>query len=926
MGNKSSRRLKVLSTRSLELLEERVRDFSAVEFTDRWKRYDVGEELGRGAMGQVFRALDTQLRREVAVKCVIEGEGDSDQVVDRFLDEIVLHARLTHPAIAPIYDFGLTPEGHLFMSMELVFGDSFQQIVQRYHESELDQENLHLNDLLARFMKVCDAMSFAHGLGIIHRDLKPENIMCGEFGEVFVMDWGLATTIDSAVPQSGHIFDGVFSVSDREKETARREMQDFVEKRIEKAQRKRHQVEVDLAHKSMMGNVVGTVGYLAPEQALGRSVGHSADIYSLSCILYEILCGRAPVSSDGSTDVWALLDSVIDGRILPPNQRGSKHRISNELSDIAMKGLSRDPRHRFNSVDEMRTRLLAWIRKQSMARQMIIEIEDSVVEAERKVAANRPEEARLLLSSALESLEIIEDTEKLQATVRGVLEDADTLIAKTKERSEAGKAFRELRATVIESQFGLILGHLRLPAPTIRRAHDRLFTELQSAGVWTDPVHALKRFKELGIEQRQAGGEADLREQLVAALFLFGWVSTRMAMVTSESHGKDMFERHAEQAMKKLQKLSKNYRAPFVILARLASMRDDPELAKHLEEKARATYVRGADDHTFLATVAFVDYRIEDALENLEAALGLDPSEFWAHALMIFVHYGLGDRKATFSALRTAQALQPREPTLWAIRGFLLREYGEFEEAHEALGRALRYGPNDPLSRLMRADLRLRLGRIDWERDLDTAGDLVTPPKVTWDYFVLALIALYKHDTEYAREFVLAAMMRSPGMPQLYGLEASILMRIGDFEIAEKQLTKALEMAPSDPRLTETLLSLLIHQKRYGEARSRFQEDELRSPAAITPNILLLAARSYAGYAGKDGDDDDTSDLEQAMILLRRAADMQVLARSEVDQAPEFSQLRERYEFKKLLGIFRDGPPVPRLFQPSLEDLRSAEG
>lgn len=924
-SSRSSRRTEAVGTRSIALLSQRIPDFSVVEFTDRWKRYEVFEELGRGAMGKVYRALDRQLRREVALKCVIEDEESNQHVVERFVDEIVLHARLTHPAIAPIYDFGLTPQGHLFMAMEVVYGESLEAIIHRYHTEEDADTSLHLNDLLVRFMKVCEAISFSHGQGIIHRDLKPENIMCGEFGEVFVMDWGLATTVD-AVPQNVAMFNEAFSVSDAERAHAMEEVRRMVEERMEKARRKKHSaIDLDLAHKSMMGSVVGTVGYLSPEQALGRDVGHATDIYSLSCILYHILCGKPPVSSAGQegSGVWGVLDAVIDGRILPPTQRGSARPISESLSAIAMRGLHRDPRQRYATVDELRGDLLGWIRQQSRARQLTVDIEDNLVKAERKVASGRAEEARLLLHGAMDSLEGLEGVEHLRRNVQLVLDDAARLVAERQERLAAGKAFRDLQNAVMESQFGLILGHLRLPAPTIRRAHDHLLQGLQSSGCWNDPVYTLERFRKLEIEQRSGGGETELRDQMVAALFLFGWVSVRMAMVTSTAHGKEMFERHAEQAMRQLSKLSTSYRAPLLLKARLARMREDQDEEARLLNQAANMPVRGADDHTFLATIRFVDYQIREAFDHLEQALALDPSAFWAHALLIFVNYGMGNREAAFAALRSCQALQPRQSILWTIRGFLLREYGEFDAAHDALGRGLRYGPNDPLARLIRADVRLRLGRIDWERDLDTAGDLVTPPRSTWDYFVLALIALYKKDTEYAREFVVAAMMRSPGMPQLYGLEASILMRIGDYDLAEQSLRKALDLAPHDPRLTESLLGLLVHQKRYGEARSKFPVAEQSRPGAASPHVLLLAARAFAGYVGEDNDDDN-SNLAQALLLLQRAARAQVISRREVEHVPEFASVRDRPEFRRLLLTLRDGPPVPRLFQPSMDDLQDS--
>lgn len=179
-------------------------------------RYRLLEQIGRGGMGSVFLAEDTVLERRVALKVLHAG----DDSVDRLLEEARILARLEHPGIVPVHDAGTLAEGRVFYTMKYVQGSRLAPS----------------RGSLAMFQKICEAVAFAHAHGVIHRDLKPGNIMVGLFGEVLVMDWGVAAP----------------------------------------------------------GTVMGTEGFMAPEQARGGEVDSRADVYSLGAILRFLLPGDAP--------------------------------------------------------------------------------------------------------------------------------------------------------------------------------------------------------------------------------------------------------------------------------------------------------------------------------------------------------------------------------------------------------------------------------------------------------------------------------------------------------------------------------------------------------------------------------------------------------------------------------------------------------
>ncbi|HEU4511233.1 MAG TPA: serine/threonine-protein kinase [Pyrinomonadaceae bacterium] len=210
-------------------------DFSSTKYT-------FVKELARGGMGTVYLAQDTELDRHVAIK-VLNTPDVTEELRDRMVREAQIIARLEHPGIVPVHDVGVLPDGRVFYAMKYVRG------------SRLDEyavENTSVRDRLRKFQAVCDAVAFAHSHGVIHRDLKPQNIMIGAFGEVLVLDWGVAKIL-------GHGFS---------------------------------RMNTDWAE----GTVVGTRDYMSPEQAAGEieQLDERTDIYSLGAVLQFLLSNKRP--------------------------------------------------------------------------------------------------------------------------------------------------------------------------------------------------------------------------------------------------------------------------------------------------------------------------------------------------------------------------------------------------------------------------------------------------------------------------------------------------------------------------------------------------------------------------------------------------------------------------------------------------------
>ena len=312
-----------------------VGEFLAKARGGRKLRYAEEQEIAHGGMGAIHRVLDADIGRKVAKKILRAEEVSSEQVI-RFIEEAQVTGQLEHPNIVPVHEIGMDRDERAYFTMKLVKGRSLEEILEDQKsvgereygsmgEKTPTRPHAHtpipsLSELLSVFLKVCDAMAFAHSRGVIHRDLKPANIMVGEFGEVLVMDWGLAKVVgvpDRVSP------DVVHSVRSEQDVGSTRE-----------------------------GEVQGTLPYMPPEQAEGalEKMGPRSDVYSLGAILYQMLCLVPPVQGKTFTE---LLVKIADGKIDVPERRSPDREIPRELSAIAMKALSTKIEDRYQSVTEL---------------------------------------------------------------------------------------------------------------------------------------------------------------------------------------------------------------------------------------------------------------------------------------------------------------------------------------------------------------------------------------------------------------------------------------------------------------------------------------------------------------------------------------------------------------------------------------------
>jgi serine/threonine protein kinase len=337
----------------VNLREEQSRRSSPVPLSDSdeipelesGSRYRVSGEIARGAMGAVLRGRDTDLGRDLAIKVLLDCHKDKPRVVQRFIEEAQIAGQLQHPGIAPVYELGQAADKRPFFSMKLIKGKTLATLL-----SQRKNPREELGKFLGIFEQICQTLAYAHSRGVIHRDLKPANIMVGAFGEVQVMDWGLAKVL--------------VVKDDRGDGAANRQS---VDQSVIATRRSGTEVEgevtaVDsnLNAQTLMGTVLGTPSHMPPEQALGENdnLSERADVFGLGAILAEILTGDPPYVGTSGTEILRL---AARGKAGPCFDRLDASEADTEIVELAKSCLAPETEDRPGGGVELADRMSGYL-------------------------------------------------------------------------------------------------------------------------------------------------------------------------------------------------------------------------------------------------------------------------------------------------------------------------------------------------------------------------------------------------------------------------------------------------------------------------------------------------------------------------------------------------------------------------------------
>jgi hypothetical protein len=256
------------------------------------ERYGNSELIATGGMKDIYKVYDAKTCRHIAMAQLRTDV--AEEQCESFLKEAYLTASMEHPNIISVYDIGLKDQHEPYFTMELKVGDSLADLMKK--------DQVSLNGLLENFVKICDAISYAHSCGNLHLDIKPDNIQVGTFGEVQVCDWGLGSHIDEMA-------------------------------------------------KSENGLIKGTPGYMSPEQGKpGSTIDKQTDIYALGALLYSILTGKTPVAGGVNT----VISKTVNGRLKFPAERFPDKKIPESLDAVVRKAMSFEKKERYQSVDQLK--------------------------------------------------------------------------------------------------------------------------------------------------------------------------------------------------------------------------------------------------------------------------------------------------------------------------------------------------------------------------------------------------------------------------------------------------------------------------------------------------------------------------------------------------------------------------------------------
>jgi tetratricopeptide (TPR) repeat protein/tRNA A-37 threonylcarbamoyl transferase component Bud32 len=280
-------------------------------------RYSLTRLHGEGGLGLVYVAHDNDLNRDVALKEMRPERADHPEMWRRFLKEAQITGQLEHPNIVPVYELARRLEDNQpFYTMRFVKGQTLQEVLKEHHRRlrEGQEDPLALHRLLTAFISVCQAVGYAHARGVIHRDLKPTNVVLGSFGEVVVLDWGLAKTLDATEQAS----DAVAVSAEAQSED------------------------------TQAGQVLGSPAYMSPEQAEGRTdlIDARTDVYGLGAMLFEILTGAPPHRGKDTAEV---LQQIVHG----DTPRARMKAVPPALDAICARAMAKDRRERYVRATEL---------------------------------------------------------------------------------------------------------------------------------------------------------------------------------------------------------------------------------------------------------------------------------------------------------------------------------------------------------------------------------------------------------------------------------------------------------------------------------------------------------------------------------------------------------------------------------------------
>jgi serine/threonine protein kinase/Tfp pilus assembly protein PilF len=663
--------------------------------------------IAEGGLGNVYKAKDEELDREVALK-LMKVHGDADS----FLREAQITAKLDHPGVVPVHGLIHDTDGQPCYAMRFIEGETLYQALKRFHDADKEpgrdpsERTLAFRKLLTQFIAVCNTIGFAHSRGILHRDLKPGNIMLGDYGETLVGDWGLAKPFDR---------------TERERATAKETLRPVMADNVEAATR--------------LGDAKGTPAYMSPEQAAGQwdAVDRASDIFSLGATLYVLLTGQAPYQGETQLEI---VQKARRGDFLPPRQL--RFDVPRALEAICLKAMAFEPEKRYQTAKELAADVEQWLA-------------DEPVRAYREPwnqrAARWTRHHKGLMSAAATFVFVT-------ATI-GV---AWLLVTAARNRLEADQTHRLFQQDMKTAEF------LLLAFPTEpEKLQQGLDLGQKAAGryqVSENPAWQERAAVKLLTEEDQG----QLRDSLGELFYLLAQAKLSQARTTPDA---DQKHRQAGEALAWNAVAQKCYgadqasRALTWQRAELEALLDHPQEATRLRQQYNQLPASTATDQYLLAAGYSSQGRYHEALGLLEKVTRRSPANFWAWFTLGVCHDMFARYEAAAACYSTSIALQSDFPYTYYNRGLAEFRLGKYEEARADFDRALQRQPDMPEALINRALAFQGLGKYS-EGIEDLTRALELKAQATQVYWLRGQLRQIMGDREGAQRDLADCLKQKP--------------------------------------------------------------------------------------------------------------------------------------------------------------------
>jgi tetratricopeptide (TPR) repeat protein len=736
--------------------------------------------LGEGGMGVVELVTDRRLGRRAALKLMKSEERETS--VKRFRREALITARLDHPGIPPVYEAGRTTTGQHFLLMRFVDGKSLDAIL----KASPKLEGRELSNVLSMLVKVGEAVAYAHSRRIVHRDLKPANIMVGSFGEVLVMDWGLARNLDESRSEDAAVGEAAPPPG-----VAGKDMKDS-------------------KGLTMAGATIGTVGYMPPEQAKGEDVDERADVFALGAVLVEVLTGLPPIEGES---YLSAITATIEGQVVLPRAR--RPDTPPELEAIARRALAPRREDRYTKVRDLTDDLRAFVEGRDVSVYRYGPLEQALRLARRHPAPFAAALVTILASGlasaalGLKNVEIGRKSDEITRKSAELLARNAEIEAKSAEVEAKGAEIAAKNAEIVLKNHELLSKSAEITSQnaTLQATVDALEAEKkgrqsaedarQSA---EDARHRVEQSTDLLAEARsrfEAGAPPDVVVRLVESAV----AARRTEAVLLEAARLLVRIDRPDPARKLLQACADESPPGYAALFMLHDLdvgKSGFKMTDAIRELIKRAQARGEENEFTALATSFDAIGRGDFVAAAAAAAKaaqVAPRLGVAHAYASEALTSLHDIDKGLAEAELAVQLDPEDAVAWNARGFAHLTRSELDLAQRDFDRAVSLDPGGAFLIMNRGVARLERNDLEGaSADFETA--LKMDDGLAVGHADRASLRLQRNDMDGAAADAERAIQLDPKCAIAYVVRGQIHLRSIKFDMACADFDKAVELDP----------------------------------------------------------------------------------------------------------------------------------